>query len=818
MFRNYLIITFRNLIRNKSYTTINVLGLALGITCSLLIFLVITYELNFDGFHSHKDHIYRITNDYKYPDFTMHAGNTAYPVAEVLRNDFPILGPSGEGMVTQVDYRKQGKMAINHSQEKRNYYNEENILFADHNFFKVFDYGKEQDKNAIWLEGNPDVALAEPNTIVLTESIAKKYFGEWKSKGALLGKEISMDDKYNLKVTGVVKDLPSNTHLPYSILVSMATLKASPDSKSNFENWGYVGKASTYVLLPDRPVIRQIKSQFPAFADKYANKVWGKSTVSFDLQPLTEIHFDERFADSSIIPVRKKETIWAIGLIGFLIMVTACINFINLSTAQAIKRAKEVGIRKVLGAVKGQLVSQFLGETFMITLVAVAVATGLAYLLLPYLDQLLESKIAWNVISVSFFLAVLIVLVSLLAGIYPALVLSGFRPVLALKAGLVPTSRGGISLRRTLVVFQFSICQALIIGTVVVASQMQYFRNKDLGYQKDAILVVNIPGKTDKSKLDAIRNELLKSPGIREVSYANAAPTATEHPTTPFRSIDLQVEDGHITEHLAIDEHFLDTYEMKLLAGEDLANKSEANKAQGFIVNEAMVRQLGLQEPRDAIGKRISVGKEAPIIGVVKDFHSRSLHSQINPIILHYHPEDFSVASIKIQAQDMGHTLKVIQDQWTTYFPNELFTYSFMDEKIAELYRAEDKIFQIFQVFSAIAIFIGCLGLYGLVSYMAVQRTKEVGIRKVLGASVVSIVMLFSKEFIQLITLAFLIASPLAWYLMNNWLQDFTYHITIGIGVFSIAIAFSITIALLTVGYKSVKAALANPVKSLRSE
>jgi len=783
MIRNYFKIGFRALLRNKSYAFINVAGLALGLAACIVIFLVVQNELGYDRFHKKADQTYRVTVhglDYN--------PSVSFAIAPAFRNDFP-----EAEQVSQYYYQYSGLLKV--GQER---YNEEGYAFADQYFTKIFDFN--------WLSGNPETALKEPNTVVLTESIAEKYFG----KTDVLGKTIKLDNSKDLRVTGVIKDLPSNTHLSFKFLVSWETLRKEVET-SNF--WSISG-GYLYVALPANLSGETASKRLPSFIKKNWGEDIAKNTELI-LQPLTDIHFDQKYLNQISMP-RSKQTIYGLAGIALFIILTACINFVNLATAQSLQRAKEVGIRKTLGAYRKQLIAQVMGETTLLVGFAVIFALLAVGFFLPYTESLLNIRIETaKLFEPEVIGAILAITIStiLIAGLYPALIQSGFQPVKALKSGVSNHSTGNSYFRKGLVVVQFAITQVLIVGTIVVGSQMDYFLNQDMGFEKDAVITFGTGGKKE-----VLKQELLDNKGIEAVSFASGGPVYNSN-FAPFSSPESGMTETDVTELKFVDENYFSMYKLQLLAGESITKIAKKDSVHRVVVNETLIKRLGIKDPEKAIGKRILIANDPVIIkGVVHDFQSESKHDKIRACILIYHPDFFWQASVKLRPENMRETIASINKDWSELNPESLFSYEFVDDHIAKLYTQEGKMYNAFKMFSGIAILIGCLGLYGLVSLMAVQKTKEIGIRKVLGASVPGIVVLFFNQFIWLIAVAFVIAAPLAWFTMDKWLQEFAYHISIGPGIFMISILVTFIIAGLTISYQSIRAALLDPVKSLKSE
>lgn len=799
MFKNYLTTTLRKLSRNKAYTAINVFGLALGITCSLMLFLLIKYELSFDNFHDKANRICRVNTIYVRAEGESHDTGTPFPFGPALRKDFPELEK-----VAMVDYESGGLVTIvDGDKAPVRFQEKEGVVFIEPDFFDMFDFP--------WIAGNPKT-LAEPNNVALTEELARKYFPNENP----IGKRLRLDNKLDLIVTGVLKNFPANTDFPFKLLASFITVK---DLGRDLESWqNTMSNVQTYALLPKNLSVKNLESRLPAFLEKYWTDKDGINKRIHTVQPLREIHFDTRYGAFSG-NVTSKATILAFALIGFFLIVTACINFVNLATAQAIDRSKEVGVRKVLGANRLQLIRHFIGETFAITVLAVFVAVALNELLFQRFAEIMKLKMSFNLFgdpAVFGFLLITTVVVSLLSGFYPALVLSGFQPALALKSKNTTKPGGGLTLRRGLVVVQFAISQALIIGTLIIAAQMDYFRSKDLGFNKDAIVTVSLPNR-DQLKLESLRAQLLQDAGVKNVSLAYASASSGNSWST-----DYQHKSGdHIQRHVAnvrfSDANYFETYGLQLLAGRTY---TESDTIKEFVVNEALVRQMGLSSPEEAIGEYLTFwnAPAKPIVGVVKNFHLISLHDEINPCILATNQRVYLQASIKINLQSAPAALQHIERVWAATFPENVFEYKFLDDTIAEFYKDEEKMSQLLKIFAGIAILIGCLGLFGLVSFMAAQRTKEIGVRKVLGATVADILGLFSKEFAALILVAFIIAAPVAYFAMNDWLENFVYRIDVGLGVFLSTIVVTFIIAGATVGYRAMRSALTNPAEALRYE
>lgn len=804
MITNYFKTAFRNLLRNKTYAAINIMGLAIGIAACLLIFLVIQYETSFDTFHKNKDRIYRVVSEFKSADGTFHSPGVPFPVTEALRIDFPQLKK------VAAIYNRNGLISV--PQDNKNdppkKFRETGVFFAEPQFFEMFDFK--------WLGGVAKNTLTDPDNAVLTKETAERYFGDWQTA---IGKSIKYDNSRTFKITGVLQDVPANTDFPLRVIASYSTLKNTGVGR-NLNDWvSTYSSANCFVQLPEDLSANDFNSLLSGFNKKHRPAEYVKDGLI--VQPLGDIHFDDRFGNFSQRTF-SKDLITALFLIAMFLLVIACVNFINLATAQAVNRSREVGVRKVLGGNRLQLAIQFLSETFLITVFALSVAVCIAFLVLPSLNELLQVKVQLNFTSnpvLIMFLLIVTMLVTILSGLYPALVLSGFNPITALKSKVSAKMIGGISLRRGLVVLQFAISQVLIIATLIVVSQMDYFRNASLGFTKDAILNVPVPRDSiSNSKVDYVRDQLRQHPGIEQISFSYASPSDDGNWNSDFQ-FDNSTKNSDFSANLKwADTAYFKLYNLEFIAGRPYY---QTDTVREFVVNETLIKKLGIRNPQDAIGKQMNFWDgqvTGPIVGVIKDFHVNSLRDAISPVVLGSWKALYQNINIKIKPGSPKSTLAFIQNLWTQTYPDYVYEQEFLDDKINNFYRQENQLSHLYKIFAGIAVFISCLGLYGLISFMAVQRTKEVGIRKVLGASIGKIVYLFSKEFLLLLLVAFVMAAPVAYVIMHQWLQDYTFRIKLAPGFFVLAILISIGIAFIAVGYRALKAAIANPVKSLRTE
>jgi putative ABC transport system permease protein len=808
MIRNYIKTAWRNLLRNKSYAAINIVGLAIGIASCLLIFLIVQFETSFDKFHTKGDHIYRVMTVFHTPDGVFPSSGSPLPLSEGLRIDFPQLKEISAIMQNDGSHYSVGDGSKSGAVKK---FKEDLAYYAEPQFFEIFDVK--------WLAGDKKTALSEPNEVVLTRDEANKFFGDWHNA---IGKIVKYENKRDLKVTGILENSPVNTDFPIKLVISWVTaVGKGGDLNGNTHDWvSTFGDNNCYIVLPSNISVNKFNANLKVFVKKHKPADYVKD--EFQLQALADMHYNTKVSIYSGHPFGK-QLINVISLIGLFLLIIACVNFINLATAQSVNRSKEVGIRKVLGSNRNLLVLQFISETLIITLLAVVLAIGIAEITLPVLNALLEIQLSGNFITdpvLLLFLLGVIISVTLLSGFYPALVLSGFNPIEALKNKIKAGRSSGISLRRVLVVTQFFIAQVLVIGTLVLIYQMNYFRNKSLGFDKDAIITVPFPNDSiSRIKINTLNDQLLQQPGIKDVSFSFASPSDNNGWSSDFKYNNAPKQTNFNATLKWADAEYFKLYNLQFVAGGPYRKSDTIN---GYVINQTLLNKLGLHDPKEAIGKYIKLWddkkKYAQIVGVVKDFNTGSLKNPIPPVLMSSWKDVYQKLNIKIQPSNISQTLASVERLWNSTFPNGMYEYQFLDDKIANFYKSEDQLSQLYKIFAGIAIFISCLGLYGLVSFMVVQRTKEVGIRKTLGASVGNIVYLFSKEFTLLIIVAFAISAPVGWYFMHKWLQDFTYKISIGPGIFILAIIVSIAIAWVTVGYKAIKAALANPVKSLRSE
>ncbi len=813
MLKINLILAIRNLLKYKSFSFINLFGLTVGLSCCLLIGIYIANELSFDRYHANADRIWRVSREFRNADGTMqlHLGHLAPPFGPLLKNEFSVVEEATRMLQTNVSLRKGDQL-----------FQEDEFFFIEPAAFRMFDIPMVQGSAA---------SMEEPYTIMLSQTSARKIFGSEDPVNQVL----RVNDLADLKVTGVYKDFPYNSHFHPDFLGSFATMRDTTiyGQEQLETNWGN-NSFSTFLLLPEGYEGAKLEAQFPAFLDKVMAQAYSgnggvkpSERTSLHLMPLTDIHLKSHL-DSELEENGDIRRVYIFAAIALFVLLIACVNYMNLSTARSATRAKEIGVRKVVGAYRWEIVSQFLGEALVLSLTAIVLACGLTFVLLPSVNKMLGQELSVSLSQSGAFAgaAGLMALVTgLLAGAYPAFFLSGLKPLKMIRGNAGSEQSGsGINLRKVLVVSQFSISVILIIATLVVFNQLKFMQSKSLGLNKDQVVTLNFYAPLSQ-KYDAFYNALSANPAIKNTTRSSRLPSGRL--LDSFGSARLQMNADTLEptsvdlKMVTVDHRFFPLYDIGMAAGRNYELDQGADRRSSFILNEAAIKNLGIPSSEEAIGKRINYGnRDAQIVGVVKDFNFESLHQDILPMIF-FIPSDstfYNFLSIKIDGARTKEALAHIQATWQKFLPEFPYDYSFLDEQYGRLYEAEQRQGRVFIAFAMIAIVVACLGLFGLASFTVERRLKEIGIRKVLGASVSGITGLLAKDFLKLVLVAIVIASPVAYWVMGKWLADFAYRIDIAWWMFVAAGVLALAIAFLTVSFQSVRAAVMNPVKSLRSE
>jgi putative ABC transport system permease protein len=797
MFQNYLTIAIRSMMRQKGYSFINIVGLAVGVSACVLIALYLSHELSYDKHNSKADRIYRATSNMRLTGQTDAIARSSYMLAPTLKRDYPEI----EEAVRVIPSQKQTMWYDNRV------FQSEKVCFSEAGFFSIFDF--------TFTEGDPKTALQEPQSAVVTEEIAVKIFG---SSSGVLGKMLQFS-KSAYKITGVVKAPATPSHLVWEVMLSANSLP-KPFIQQVESDWFYMAQFN-YILFRKASDRAGFEAKLAALREQYIvpwlKQVQVQGDLTFGLQPLGDIHFNSAY-QFDIAERTNKSALVIFGAVGVFILLVACINYMNLATARSLKRAKEVAIRKTAGAVRWHLMAQFLGEAVFTALIAIALALMLAEVMLPTFNDLTGKTLVMD-FSPRFVLSVigLVLFVGIVAGSYPAFFLAGFEPTDILKSNRL--ARGsGVFVRKALVVLQFAISIVLIVATGVVFLQMRYMKSKDLGFNKDQVLVLKVPvqDSTVLGQMQVLKNELLRNPSITQVAGSGAIPGVQLGQVLHFIPTGSKNEE-RLLNVMTVDEDLMKMLGITIAKGRGFAKEFTADKQRSFIVNEAAVRQFGWKNP---IGMKIlnGLGYDGEIIGVAKDFNFASLHSPIEPLVILLSQQPTGFLLLKLKPDDIAATVRFVETTWGRFsqrFPTE---YYFLDEHFDKQYRAESRLQTVFTYFAGVTIVIACLGLFGLAAFAAEQRTKEIGIRKVLGASVASIIGLLSKDFLRLVGVAMLIALPLAYWGADKWLQDFAYRMGLSWWIFALAGALAVFIAFTTVASQAWRAARTNPVQALRSE
>ncbi|HWB94575.1 MAG TPA: ABC transporter permease [Puia sp.] len=802
----------RVLRRNKAFSMLNVLGLSIGVAASILIFLVIRWETGYDSYHRNKDRIYRVVTSVLSRTNGEVVSEHAYAplgLGDVIRNE--VTGV--EKVSAFFRYSPwQAHIGAKGAPDGKVFL-QNNICSAEPELFGMIDVH--------WLDGNAS-GLTDAQRIVVSASVAERWFGDWHHA---VGRTVEMgSSRARFVISGVFRDLPDNTELPLEIVLSYQyTRDGVPDAFTMPDRWHYPAKHSELFVMLDKNRDRaQVEAQLEGIVSKYYNEQQAsyRTRSRLYLEPVPAMHLDEQF-DSYKGDALSRKVLWSLGAIGVLLLVVACINFINLSTAQSVKRSKEVGVRKVLGSGRWQLLRQFMVETAMITLVAVIVGALIAQLALPWLREVMGKPVTadwFHSPALLLFLPGVAVLVIALAGFYPAVVLSGFNVIEAIKNRISARTIGGLSMRRGLVVVQFAIAQLLMVGTIVVVRQMRFFRTQPMGFDQTAVALLTLPGNVAYlPQQPSLKRSMLDIPGVEAASLTNEGPAGGIywHEQSFFFDRSPVAQDWRAEVQIA-DPDFVPAMRIPLIAGA----LPDSNQHE-VLVNETLVKRLGLHAPQDIVGKTIALKEDTDyfrVTGVVQDYHRESLRAKIIPVVIKPEGGGYNYLTLRIRPDRLQSTMAQVQKVFTQYCPDILFDCQWLDERIAHFYEREATTAKLARVFAGLAILISCMGLYGLVAFLAVQKMKEIGIRKVLGASVGNIVLLFSREFTILTGVAFLVSAPIGYLVMHRWLDSFYYHIELGWWIFVMALALSLVIAWATVGYKALRAATVNPVKSLKAE
>jgi len=819
MIKSYFRVAFRNFWRNKTFSLINIFGLAIGISAALVIYLIVQYDFSFDKFHQDGDRIYRVVSNFRFSGEVFHNSGVTFPMGNAARKELT-------GIELVVPFRTasdDNKISIPVSGADRPmiFKKQKGLVFVDDAYFRLIHYH--------WLAGNRQTSLRQPYQVVLGEKKASLYFPGLEP-AEIIGKNIYINDTVGTVVSGIVKDIEQNTDFTFDVFVSRATLENTNLRPKDWDEWNNTNSASQLLLklAPGTSVKKTEQNLYSLYA-KYHKKEPDSNnndSTAFALQPLSDIHFNHDY-DNFDQRLAHKPTLYGLLAVAAFLLLLGCINFINLTTAQSVQRAKEIGIRKTMGSSQKQLIAQFLSETFLITAMATLLSAAITPLLLKMFADFIPEGLQVNILrqpGIALFLLALVIVVTLLSGFYPALVLSGFKPVLVLKnqaynnTGKTRTT----FLRKTLTISQFVIAQVFIIATILVSRQISYSLNKDLGFKKDAVLYItthyNDPAP---NKRFVLMDKLKAIPEIAMVSLSNTPPSSNNTWSSGIKYKDGKKEVETDVQLKMIDTNFLALYKMKLLAG---SNIEYSDTPRSMIINNTYARILGFKDPQQAIGKPIEWNnKQVPIVGVAADFHQKSLHEIIKPLALTSDKRNSRTLNIALQPQNASGTIwksaiAKMEKAWKELYPEDDFEYHFLDESIAKYYTAEKHISSLLLWATGLAISISCLGLLGLVIYITNQRTKEIGIRKVIGASIGQLVALLSKDFLLLVGIAFVIAVPIAWWGAHTWLQNFAYKTTLSWWIFLSGGLIMFLTAMIILGIRTFKAASANPVESLRTE
>lgn len=792
-------IIYRRLLKNKGYALINILGLSVSIASALIILMIISFDLNFDNYHSDSERIYRlIQHENLNGEFGTDSG-MPFPLRKSFKEDFT----DTETMVMVDNHATAGIVKVEIDGKPIRFdEDDEKMAFVMPDYFELFNYEI--------IAGDIKDPLAKPNTIVIAQSLAEKYFDVYTDA---LGKSLNIDNVYDFEITAIIKDPPLNTDLPFTILMSFDT----GGEERVWDHWdGTSSSVQVFVKLKEKVNLTNFQSGIKEYIQMHKGK---NAPVQTDLllQPLSEMHHSPDYPIYGGRVAIYKE-LYTLGAIALLILIAASINFINLSTALAVRRSKEIGVRKVLGSDRIKLVGQFLMETGFITFISIIIALGLSELAYLKIESVTGFSVPSTTYDIHLFgtLALLFISVTLLSGLYPAVVLSGFKPVQALKNKITEKNQSGISLRKSLIVLQIVISQVLVIAVIVVWQQIDHFLNQPMGFDKEAIVEFSMPDP-EKTDFSAFRNQLVALSGIRDVAFSNTG-TASDDTWGGFARMTRKGEKQNLSTQIKIiDPYYLETYGLALISGRNVRATNDSLRS--YLVNETLTAEMGFETAEEAIGQDLRIwGVDGKIVGIVADYHTLSLHHEVEPVAMWYSESQRFRAAVKLESSNWSETIAQIQELWEKENPEYIFSYKFLDDQIAQFYEKEQRLSRTFTLFAFVALFIGAIGLLGLMSYLVTTRTKEIGVRKILGAKVAQLLRLLSADFVLMVGVAFLFTVPISWYFMSQWLQGFASRIDISTWVYIIALVFSLLITLLTVGYQSFKAAIANPINSLRDE
>jgi putative ABC transport system permease protein len=795
MLKNYFRTSFRYLQNHRIFTTINLIGLAIGMSVSFFALLYVQLELSYDTFHEKADRIYRVVTDIKTSTGIDYKG-TSPPMAAGIQSAYPEVEAATH---LALDYYLVQK------DKKETSASEVHVAYADPSLFSVFSFP--------FVQGDPTSSLSAPLTIVISQSLAAKYFGEEDP----VGNSLLFDGKYTMLITGIMKDIPVNSHIQADILISLATLYSWDPSMTDRWNGKFI--FHSYVLLPEGYDPGRLSSKLPDFVSAHMDQ--SRAKYKLLLEPLKSIYLHGRARSyrSGSIVTGNVNSVYIFGIVASFVLFIACFNFINLTTAFSLQRAKEVGVRKIVGATRIQLIAQFLSDAVLLSLFAIVGSFFLCVMLLPMFNQLCGKTISMNIFDQVPFVGLLValgILIGLISGIFPALFLSGFKTMASLKGNVISNNVMS-SLRKGLVVIQFTISIVLIVATIVVYRQLDHMKNQPLGFSQEQKLVIDFHFQADG--ISPVIGQLENIPGVESVSISSAVPGKANHKLpTKIENVDNEMQEFQADTYFT-DFNFLDQYEIEIIAGRNFSDKLASDSSYAMILNETAVKSLGFHDPKDAIGKKfIQRGWQGLIVGVVKDFNFHSLHESVQPLTICVSSGWFTFMTVSVASKDIQAVLKSLEQKWGELRPDLAFNYFFVDQSYREQYASEERFGKLFVLFATLAIFISCLGLLGLSAFTIGRRTKEIGIRKVLGSSVAGIVNLLTWDFILLIVIAFVAGVPLAWLTMDRWLESFAYRTEISWWIFIIAGILSVVIAFFTLSFIAIKAATANPTESLRTE